>query len=349
MPSINQGDRISNYLLEERVGSGSFGQVWRARHHVFDDVVAIKVPTNLDYVRNLQREGVAVHGLRHPNIVRALDLDPFGDPPYLVMEYVDGPSLRELIDKHGKKFPIPAVVTILRGILHALVAAHDNQLIHRDLKPANILIHQPPEDLASVTEPSVKVTDFGLGQVGGLTNQSIMQSGSLGAAEGQGIAGTLAYMSPEQKDGGQLDGRSDLFACGIMLFEMLTGERPQGGDLPGSLRNDVPEYLDEVFKRCYTRRDRRFESAGKMLEALALSVGVQAAGVPPPPLPPPTRGNDSRCPDCGRAPQHDDQFCVYCGCQLVAKIPRCRICQSFVHVSDRYCIQCGNDLQVLTA
>ena len=79
------------------MGAGSFGEVWRARHHVFGEFVAIKIPTDPKFVRNLQREGVAVHGLRHPNIVRAIDLDPYADPPYLVMEYVDGPSLRQVI------------------------------------------------------------------------------------------------------------------------------------------------------------------------------------------------------------------------------------------------------------
>ena len=86
MGSLQEGDRISNYILEARLGAGSFGEVWRARHHVFGDIVAIKIPTDTQYVRNLQREGVAVHGLQHPNIVRAIDLDPYADPPYYVME-----------------------------------------------------------------------------------------------------------------------------------------------------------------------------------------------------------------------------------------------------------------------
>ncbi|MCH7719566.1 MAG: protein kinase, partial [Planctomycetes bacterium] len=100
------GDRISNYILEAPVGAGSFGQVWRARHHMFDEVVAIKIPTDSQYVRNLQREGVAVHGLRHPNIVRAIDLDPYADPPYFIMEYVDGPSLRQALEAHPDGLPI---------------------------------------------------------------------------------------------------------------------------------------------------------------------------------------------------------------------------------------------------
>lgn len=344
MSQRREGERISNYLLESRLGAGSFGEVWRARHHVFGDLVAIKVPMDAQYVRNLQREGVAIHGLRHPNVVRAIDLDPYADPPYLVMEYVDGPSLRAVIDEQGISFPIRAAVTIIRGILQALTAAHAGGLIHRDVKPANVLLHQPPEDLAAVSEQSVKVTDFGLGQVGGATTQSIMQSGSLLTQEGRSIAGTLAYMSPEQKEGRELDGRSDLYACGIILFEMLTGERPQGGELPSSLRAEVPAELDAVFRRCYTRLEKRYGSASEMVAALSGAAGEHGA---PPPSPRRMRGAGVICPACRQAVHRDDQFCIHCGQQLVESVPRCTACQAYVHPSDRFCIFCGNDLRVL--
>jgi serine/threonine-protein kinase len=318
--------------------------VWRARHHVFGDVVAIKVPTDAQYVRNLQREGVAVHGLHHPNIVRAIDLDPYADPPYFVMEFIDGPSLREVVDRERAAFPIGAAVVILRGILQALTAAHEKGLIHRDLKPANILLDRPPEDLATITEQAVKVTDFGLGHVGGTTTQSMMQSGSMLTEEGRSIAGTLAYMSPEQKEGLDLDARSDLYACGLILFEMLTGERPQGGEVPGSLRREAPGQLDQVFQRCYTRRERRYDSAEEMLAALA---AAPRQGSPPPP-PGRARDGGSGCPACRRPVHRDDQFCIQCGFQLAASVPRCAACQGYVNASDRFCVFCGNDLRVLT-
>lgn len=343
MPALCEGDRINNYLLEAHVGSGSFGEVWRARHHVFGDVVAIKVPTDAQYVRNLQREGVAVHGLKQPNIVRAIDLDPYSDPPYLIMEYVDGPSLRAVIDEQRSSFPTAAAVTILRGVLRALAAAHERGLIHRDVKPANILLNEPPADLASINEQSVKVTDFGLGHVGGTTTQSIVQSGSNVTDDGRSIAGTLAYMSPEQKEGNELDGRSDLYACGIILFEMLTGERPQGGDWPSSLRSDTPPYLDDVFRRCYTRRDRRYASADEMLAAL-----TPPKQHPPPPPPRATPGAGLDCPSCSEPVHRDDQFCIHCGKQLVASVPRCSACDGFVQANDRFCIFCGHDLRVLS-
>ncbi|MCH7527435.1 MAG: protein kinase, partial [Planctomycetes bacterium] len=106
MSAPRLGDRINNYLLDELIGSGSFGQVWRAHHHVFDELVAIKIPTDPDYVQNLRREGVAIHGMRHPNIVRAIDLDPYADPPYLIMEYVRGDSLRQILHAHPKGLPV---------------------------------------------------------------------------------------------------------------------------------------------------------------------------------------------------------------------------------------------------
>ncbi len=345
MCALREGERISNYLLETQLGIGSFGEVWRARHHVFGDIVAIKVPTDAQFVKNLQREGVAAHGLKHPNIVRVIDLDPYAEPPYLVMEYIEGPSLREAIESCGSEFPISSAVAILRGILHALSAAHAGDLIHRDIKPANILLNHPLDELASITEQAVKVTDFGLGHVGGATTQSIMQSGSLTTAEGRSIAGTLAYMSPEQKEGREIDGRSDLYSCGIILFEMLTGERPPGSESPGALRAGVPDRLDEVFRRCYTRLDRRLGSAEEMLAALATEVPtspVEGRACHPGQSP------GLSCPACGTPVGRDDNFCIQCGGQLVASVPRCRHCGEFVQSSDRYCIKCGRSLTVLT-
>ena len=340
MAGLREGDRIHNYLLEARLGAGSFGEVWRGRHHVFGDHVAIKIPTDRKFVRQLQHEGVAVHGLRHPNIVRAIDLDPYAEPPYLIMEYVAGPSLRSVIDEHKTDFPIAAATTILRGVLQALAAAHAAGMVHRDIKPPNILLDVPGDKLATITEQDVKVTDFGLGRVGGDLAQSMMQSGSLITEEGRSISGTLAYMSPEQKEGTDIDARTDLYACGIVLYEMLTGERPQGTDLPSALRPGVPAVLDDVFRRSYTRLDRRFSSAQQMLAAMTSG---------PPPVPAARRldREQSRCLECGTATFKEDQFCVGCGRQLALSVPRCPACAAFVYGSDRFCIFCGKDLGVL--
>lgn len=344
MSTPQAGDRVNNYLLEALVGSGSFGQVWRARHHMFDELVAIKIPTDPQYVRNLRHEGVAVHGLRHPNIVRALDLDPYADPAYLIMEFVDGPSLRQVIDANPDGLPIPAVIEIMCGLLSALEVAHRSGLIHRDVKPANILLQSAADgeqDIDKINRDAVRVTDFGLGKAGGVTTASIMQSGSVLTEGGRSIAGTLAYMSPEQKEGAEADPRSDLYACGIILFELLTGERPSGTEMPSSVRSEVPEVLDEVFSRSYTRLDRRYGSAAEMLEALSpVDRGRPVPGPPPVPT-----ASGSTCPKCGKAVGGDDNYCIHCGWQLVAVVPRCPACHEFVNRQDRFCISCGTGLQ----
>ncbi|MEE8170146.1 MAG: protein kinase [Phycisphaerae bacterium] len=139
MKAPKAGDRVSEYVLVECVGSGSFGQVWKAHHHIWTEQwVAVKVPTDSQYVRNIQKEGATVHGLKHPNIVRAIGLDPYADPPYFIMEYVDGASLRQLIDANPKGMPVDAATEVFRGLLAALDHAHEAGVVHRDIKPANI-------------------------------------------------------------------------------------------------------------------------------------------------------------------------------------------------------------------
>jgi serine/threonine protein kinase len=133
------GDRVGEYVLDTRVGGGTFGEVWRAHHHVWtDQLVAIKIPTDPQFLRDLQREGVAIHGLVHPNIVRAMGFDPYAPVPYLTMEYVPGTSLRTLIQ--ARTASIPDAVAIMQQVLAGLGYAHKQKVVHRDVKPENILI-----------------------------------------------------------------------------------------------------------------------------------------------------------------------------------------------------------------
>lgn len=348
-----QGDRINNYLLEEMAGAGSFGQVWRAKHHVLDQIAAIKILTDPQYVRNFRQEGVVVHGIRHPNVVRVMDIDPYGDPPYMVMEFVEGASLRTLIDDHPQGLPIGTCVTVMRGMLGGLQVAHERGLVHRDVKPANILIHMPGGDLSGIEVEDVKLTDFGLGKTTHVTAVSLMQSGSLRTEDGRSIAGTINYMSPEQRSGDDVDGRSDIYSCAVVLFEMLTGSRPAGSDLPSMVRSETPEYLDEVFRRSYTRLESRFASASDMLAAIEKGFAgwgkvVDGQGVrrsSPVPAARVIGQATSNCPKCRGVVASDDNFCIHCGTQLASSVIRCAKCEGFAAQGDRFCIFCGQALK----
>jgi len=334
MPSANQ--RISEYVLEERIGKGAFGEVWRARHHVWaDQLVAIKIPTDPQYIRNLQREGAAIHGLTHPNIVAARGFDPYADPPYLVMEYVPGTSLRPLIEQ--RQLTPDDAVAVLRQVLAGLAHAHAHGVVHRDIKPENILIHERARSEGYSAEGTVKVTDFGLGKAATMAQtESIAFSTSMAAAEARRIVGTLDYMAPEQRAGEPVDGRADLYACGVILCEMLTGQRPAGTDLPSDLNPASPRQLDEVFRRSYARLEKRYASAAEFLEHL------ENLGVQPPPLPWQQAQTAQRsCPSCRRLVAVSDQFCMYCGVQLVEWVLRCPQCGAYPDPTDRFCMFCG--------
>ena len=283
MTNITPGLRINEHVLDLRIGGGAFGEVWRAHHHLWQEhkahLVAFKFPTNADYLRNLQQEGAAIRDLFHSNIVQAKGFDPFHDPPYLMMEYVPGTSLRALIRKGG--LPPEQAVAILRQVLAGLAHAASKNVIHRDIKPENILVHERTGTEGFGVEGLVKVTDFGLGRAAtAVAAESILMSRKL--TRDDHIAGTLDYMAPEQRDGPDVDARADLYACGVVLFELLTGERPIGHDLPTDRNPRVPKYLDDVFRGAYARLDKRFASAEEFSRALVPPIPTSAPGVSAP-------------------------------------------------------------------
>ena len=355
MPTANQ--RVSEYVLEQRLGGGTFGEVWRAHHHVWtDQLVAIKIPTDSQYVRNLQQEGAAIHGLVHPNIVRAMGFDPYADPPYLTMEYIPGTSLRPVIQ--GKLAGVQQSVSIVKQVLSGLSYAHKNNVIHRDVKPENILVHERVTKEGYGVEGLVKIADFGLGKAANKTlggGGSIMYSMDM-SAESDKIAGTLDYMAPEQRSGGDLDARADLYAVGVILYELLTGERPAGTEVPSELNPQVPKYLDEIFRKAYTRLDKRFASADDFNKALSVAAppplpasgnasGNQAhfgghSGSLPPPMILNASGRPANVPPMPGSNQGSpiaDFFRpIVDGGRLV-----CVKCRRAVKPTDNYCLYCG--------
>ncbi|MBN1417871.1 MAG: protein kinase [Planctomycetes bacterium] len=261
---------MSEYVLDACVGRGGFGEVWKAHHHVWKDmVVAIKIPRDPEFVRQLRTEAEIQHRLDHPRIVRTLGLDPSSDPPYFATEFIPGGSLRDLLVREGR-LPSARALAIIEDVLDALSFAHARGVIHRDIKPENILID---------ADGRGRLSDFWLGRVVEMATTTLALSGSLKTPTGERLAGSLLYMAPEQKSpGAKVDRRADLYAVGIVLFEALTGETPQGGEAPGDLVAGVPPDVDRLFRRLYARLENRFGEAGEALAMLRRIRGVRREG-----------------------------------------------------------------------
>jgi serine/threonine protein kinase len=268
------GLRVGEYVLDEKIGHGAFGEVWKAHHRAWtEQFAAVKIPTDPAYLRQLQSEGFSLYRLTHPNVVRVIGFDPAATPPYLMTELVGGPSLRQLLLKG--RLSVAKSVAIFRQILAGLAYAHSRGAVHGDLKPENVLLEKTDGD--AIPDGAVKLADFGVGMV---SAAAALGAGSSSLLRGDRTVGTLAYLAPEQREGSPPDAKSDLFACGVMLFELLTGERPGGAEPPSELNPAVPTALDDVFRHAYARRDRRFVSANEFLTAL----NTASAKLPPEPV-----------------------------------------------------------------
>jgi serine/threonine-protein kinase len=258
------------YHVLERIAAGGMGEVFRARDAVLDREVAIKVlhrslSGDQGFVERFRREARAAAGISHPNIVNVHDWGAVDGLYYMVMEYVRGRALRDLLNVRGRLAPAQ-VADVLRQTLTALDHAHRRGLVHRDVKPENVLV---------TTEGVVKVADFGLARAYADGRQT--QAGT--------VTGTVQYLAPEQIRGEPADPRSDLYSLGIVSFELLTGRLPFTGETamaiaykhlsdrvprPSSIAADIPADVD-AFVASATERDRelRPESAAEMRRDLA--------------------------------------------------------------------------------
>jgi serine/threonine-protein kinase len=253
-------------------------------------------------------------------------------------EYIPGQSLRARMAQ--SKLSTDDAVAVMRQVLGGLGHAHRAGIVHRDMKPENILVHERAGAEGLAADGVVKITDFGLGKAANdIAVTSIAYSASLNNPEARDIAGTLDYMAPEQRSGGPVDARADLYACGVVLYELLTGERPAGTDVPSDVNPAVPRHLDEAFRRSYARLEKRFASAEEFLIALGTKAAAQ-----PPALPRMVGESMSACPQCRLGVGPDDQFCMHCGVQLVADVRRCARCGGYPESTDEYCIFCGDAL-----
>ncbi|MDX1613266.1 MAG: protein kinase, partial [Candidatus Promineifilaceae bacterium] len=250
------GKVINNFEIKEIIGKGGMGIVYRAYHPDLQRYAALKImrPSLANqpgfYERFLQEARTAAR-LEHPNIVDVINFGRFEDSYYLMMDFIEGPSLREMVNEHKGGMPLWDIAHIGWQIADVLVYSHAAGVLHRDLKPDNILL---THSVRPNRPYRVIVTDFGLVKLG--------QGGLLETQEGISV-GTPAYMSPEQCRGQEVDGRTDVYALGVMLYELATGRRPypirglydaikfhNSGKLvaPRALNPNLPAKLDDLIR-----------------------------------------------------------------------------------------------------
>ncbi|SHN48729.1 serine/threonine protein kinase [Butyrivibrio hungatei DSM 14810] len=262
------GDR---YEVLEKIGTGGMSDVYKAKDHKLNRLVAVKVlkqefSENENFVSKFRVEAQSTAGLMHPNIVNVYDVGDEDGVNYIVMELVDGITLKKYIEKKVR-LSVKEAVSIAIQVAMGLEAAHNNNIIHRDIKPQNIMISK---------DGKVKVTDFGIAKAA--TSNTITSN----------VMGSVHYTSPEQARGGYSDAKSDIYSLGITLFEMLTGRVPFNGDTtvaiaikhiqeelptPSDYNEDIPISVEKiVLKCCQKSPDRRYQSAAELITDLKKSL-----------------------------------------------------------------------------
>ena len=256
------------YEILELIGSGGMANVYKARCHRLNRLVAVKIlksdlAENADFRRRFRDESRAVAQLSHANIVSVYDVSTSGETEYIVMELIDGITLKQYMERRGRmdwRESLHFITQIMRGLSHA----HSRGIIHRDIKPQNIMV---------LRDGSVKVADFGIACLAN-ASQTLTQE----------ALGSVHYISPEQARGDRIDARSDIYSAGVVLYEMLTGRLPFEGDsavsvaiqhlssvplAPRDIDPDIPEPLELIcMKAMNSDPDKRYPTADAMLEDL---------------------------------------------------------------------------------
>jgi eukaryotic-like serine/threonine-protein kinase len=275
--TLAPGTRLGPYEILSALGAGGMGEVWKARDTRLNRLVAIKASLG-PFTERFEREARAIAAVNHHHVCSLYDVGP----DYLVMEYVEGESL------HGP-VPVAQALELAEQILDALDAAHERGIVHRDLKPGNILL----------TKSGVKVLDFGLAKIThdpAADDHSLTQTDAVSLTAKGSILGTLPYMSPEQIEGHEADARSDIFAFGVVLYELIAGTRPFTGKTQANLVASIlkeearpllemqprtPRGLAEVVRTCLEKDpEKRWQSARDVKHALRLMAGQPTPLIP---------------------------------------------------------------------
>jgi molecular chaperone DnaK len=254
----------TRFVILDEINRGSMGVVYRARDKVLDEIVAIKVLN--DYlcadpqaVERFKREARAAKRLSHPNIVRIHEFYESAGKKFISMEYIEGRDIKKILIEHGH-LTVAEIKHYFMQMCSALQYAHELNVVHRDIKPANVMI---------TTQDAVKITDFGIAKI--MRTEDVTRSSSM-------IMGTPLYMSPEQIEGGQVDGRCDIYSLGIMLYEAAVGRPPfTEGNIEyhhvytpvPKMPDHVPDALKSVILKCVEKKpENRFQTPGELLSLL---------------------------------------------------------------------------------
>lgn len=284
------GRTLSKVFIEQKLGRGGMAEVYLGRHQTLNRPVAVKIlHAHLMEEPELQRrfmaEAQAVASLRHPNIVQIYDYDVVEGRPYMVMELLDGLSLATYLrGLHGSGITLPlgTISKLIQDVASALDYAHGREIIHRDIKPANIMLRQGSRKIDPTVPllPEVEaiLTDFGIARLNTATTRT--ETGT--------VLGTPAYMSPEQIRGVEIDGRSDIYSLGVVMYEMLAGKPPFDVDTtpaailvkhlqeePPPLPQVAPRIQQVVDRALAKDPDNRYQRAGQLSDSLATAVGAR--------------------------------------------------------------------------
>lgn len=265
------GKMLDNrYEILEVIGTGGMAVVYKALCHRLNRLVAVKIlredlAKDAEFRRRFHDESQAVAMLSHPNIMAVYDVSRSGDIEYIVMELIDGITLKQYIQRRGGVLTWKESLHFITQIMKALSHAHSRGIIHRDIKPQNIMV---------LHDGSIKVTDFGIARLASAVQNTLTQE----------ALGSVHYISPEQARGSRIDGRSDIYSAGVVLYEMITGRLPFEGDTPVSvaiqhinsiplppreLNPEIPEALEAItMKAMAPNADQRYSSADEMLADL---------------------------------------------------------------------------------
>ena len=286
VPMLKRGQIIANrYVVKDIIGHGGMGRIYRVYDKALGEIVAMKtlLPKHVNDKTVMERffnEARIARGLSHPNIVRVHDIGGTDSMVYISMEYLEGKSLRQLLDglEPGKRLPINAILRMFDALCAALDYAH-KFTVHRDIKPENVMI---------LPDGSVRLMDFGISKL----------MSSVNVTSASVIMGTPRYMSPEQLENtSKVDARADIYSVGVMLYEVITGVAPSAlGKTASETRREVPPALDPIIEKCVESNPaKRYQTAGELRDALReVRIAVETDSPPEKPVGAPATGDGGR-------------------------------------------------------